>query len=105
MLSVVDAHAEGESGKVVVGGVGPVPGETMFDKMLHFSGQLFRHESIIGSQFDARIEATTTVESYKAVIQSKSGRAWITSLNQVVLDPSDPYQVGYVVGKPWEPVY
>lgn len=45
------------------------------------------------------------MESYKAVIQSKSGRAWITSLNQVVLDPSDPYQVGYVVGKPWEPVY
>lgn len=37
MLNVVDAHAEGESGKVVVGGVGPVPGETMFDKMLHFS--------------------------------------------------------------------
>jgi hypothetical protein len=30
MLNVVDAHAEGESGKVVAGGVGPVPGETMF---------------------------------------------------------------------------
>ena len=31
MLTVVDAHAEGESGKVVVGGVGPVPGSSMFD--------------------------------------------------------------------------
>lgn len=30
-LTVVDAHAEGESGKVVVGGVGPVPGSSMFD--------------------------------------------------------------------------
>ncbi|KAB0679071.1 proline racemase family protein [Aureimonas leprariae] len=34
-LSVVDCHAEGESGKVIVGGVGQVPGETMFDKRVH----------------------------------------------------------------------
>ena len=40
MLSVVDAHAEGESGKVVVGGVGPVPGASMFDKMLYFAEHL-----------------------------------------------------------------
>ena len=32
MLNVVDCHADGESGKVVVGGVGDVPGHTMFDK-------------------------------------------------------------------------
>ncbi|MCO6055560.1 proline racemase family protein [Pseudomonas sp. MOB-449] len=32
VFSVVDCHAEGESGKVVVGGVGKIPGETMFDK-------------------------------------------------------------------------
>jgi proline racemase len=30
-LNVVDARAEGESGKVVVGGVGPVPGENVFE--------------------------------------------------------------------------
>lgn len=34
-LSVVDCHAEGESGQVIVGGVGQVPGETMFDKRVH----------------------------------------------------------------------
>lgn len=32
VLSVVDCHAEGESGKVIVGGIGQIPGETMFDK-------------------------------------------------------------------------
>jgi proline racemase len=31
-LTLVDCHAEGESGKVVVGGVPFVPGETAFDK-------------------------------------------------------------------------
>lgn len=35
VFSVVDCHAEGESGKVIVGGVGQVPGETMFDKRIH----------------------------------------------------------------------
>ena len=34
VLTVVDCHAEGEVGKVVTGGVGEVPGETMFDKRL-----------------------------------------------------------------------
>lgn len=68
-------------------------------------GQLFRHESIIGSHFDARIEATTTVGDYSAVVPSIAGRAWITSLNQLVLDPSDPYQEGFVVGKPWKAEY
>ncbi|WP_427116734.1 proline racemase family protein [Pseudarthrobacter scleromae] len=68
-------------------------------------GQLFRHESLIGSQFDARIESTTRLGPYDAVIPAISGRAWITSLNQLVLDPSDPFQEGFEVGKPWEPEY
>ena len=39
-LHVVDAHAEGESGKVVIGGLGPVPGESMFDKRRHLEERL-----------------------------------------------------------------
>ena len=34
MLQVVEAHAEGEVGRVVTGGAGDVPGETMFEKRL-----------------------------------------------------------------------
>ncbi len=34
-LTVVDCHAEGEVGRVVTGGVGQVPGHTMFDKKLY----------------------------------------------------------------------
>lgn len=33
-LNVVDSHCEGEVGRVVTGGVGQVPGQTMFDKKL-----------------------------------------------------------------------
>ena len=34
-ITVVDCHAEGESGQVVVGGVPPIPGETVFDKRVY----------------------------------------------------------------------
>ncbi|KHK98828.1 hypothetical protein LK09_08070 [Microbacterium mangrovi] len=40
VLSVVECHAAGESGKVIVGGVGHVPGETMFDKRRHLESQM-----------------------------------------------------------------
>ena len=68
-------------------------------------GQLFRHESLICSQFDARIERTTKVGQYDAVVPSVAGQSWITSFNQLVLDPTDPFQEGFVGGKPWEPEY
>lgn len=39
-LNVVEIHAEGEIGKVIVGGIGPVPGKTMFDKRTHLENHL-----------------------------------------------------------------
>lgn len=35
MITAVEAHAEGEPGRVITGGVSDVPGGTMFEKMLH----------------------------------------------------------------------
>jgi proline racemase len=37
MLTVVGAHAEGEVGQVITGGVLDVPGATMADKMHHLN--------------------------------------------------------------------
>jgi proline racemase len=39
MISAVDAHACGEPGRVIVGGVLDVPGKTMFEKMKYFETQ------------------------------------------------------------------
>ncbi len=36
-IVAVDAHAAGEPGRVIIGGVGDLPGATMFDKMRHLS--------------------------------------------------------------------
>ncbi len=35
MITAVDCHAEGEPGRVITGGVGPIPGETVFAQMLY----------------------------------------------------------------------
>ena len=38
MITAVDAHAGGEPGRVIIGGVLDVPGRTMFEKMEYFAG-------------------------------------------------------------------
>lgn len=58
-------------------------------------GQRFVHKSIIDSTFDCRVESTTTVGDKNAIVPSIAGQAWITDLTTVVLDPTDPYPMGY----------
>lgn len=59
--------------------------------------------SLIDSRFDCQIARTTRVGSRAAVIPRISGRAWIYSMEQYGLDPSDPYPNGYVLADTWGP--
>ncbi|HYC25643.1 MAG TPA: proline racemase family protein [Roseiarcus sp.] len=74
--------------------------------VLHAKGQLklgerFVGRSIIGSEFDCRIDRELTVGGKPAVSPIISGAAWITGLHQFVLDPSDPYPSGYRLSDTW----
>lgn len=64
-------------------------------------GDRYRARSIIGSEFDCRIESDTTVGGTPAIIPTVSGRAWITGTRQLMLDPTDPWPEGYRVGDTW----
>ncbi|KAJ5678145.1 uncharacterized protein N7477_003778 [Penicillium maclennaniae] len=64
-------------------------------------GEIFRHRSIIGTEFVSRIRGTTTVGDYPAVLAAVKGRAWITSFKQVLLDSTDPFPQGFRVGDQW----
>lgn len=64
-------------------------------------GETYRGLSIIGTRFDGRIEATTTLSGIPAIIPSIEGRAWITETKQLLLDPDDPFPSGYRVGDTW----
>ena len=64
-------------------------------------GEPFIHQSIIGSQFESRIESTTQIASYAAVVPVVSGQAWISAISQVGVDPSDPFQNGFTLADTW----
>ena len=61
-------------------------------------GDLFVHESYIGSQFTGRVEDITRVGDYPAIIPSIEGWARIYGDNTITVDPQDdPYWQGFQV--------
>ena len=64
-------------------------------------GDRYVARSIIGSQFECRIEAAVTVAGRAAIAPVVSGRAWITGTHQHMLDPADPWPLGYRLADTW----
>ncbi|OJJ94680.1 hypothetical protein ASPACDRAFT_55687 [Aspergillus aculeatus ATCC 16872] len=64
-------------------------------------GESFRHVSPISTEFIGTIRGTSKVGNYDAILPTVKGSAWITSYQQVVLDPSDPFPEGFRVGDSW----
>ena len=60
-------------------------------------GEIFGHESIIGTLFTGRIAALTEVAGTPAVVPEITGRAWMTSRATLSLDPSDPFPGGFLL--------
>ncbi len=65
------------------------------------TGETLDHVSIIGTHFLGRVEETTSVGVLPAVINSISGRGWVSSISQYGLDPDDPFPQGYTVPDTW----
>jgi 4-hydroxyproline epimerase len=61
------------------------------------TGEIFVHESIIGSLFRGRVEGTGRVGDREAIIPSIEGWARITGHNTIFLDERDPYRNGFQV--------
>ena len=74
--------------------------------VLHTRGEMaigdrFVARSIIGSRFDCQIIVVTTVADREAIIPGIRGRAWITGIQQLMLDPDDPWPHGYRLSDTW----
>jgi proline racemase len=65
------------------------------------AGEIFDHESIIGTHFMSEIVRTARVRSKPAVVTTVAGRAWITSIGQYGYDPDDPFPQGYTLADTW----
>ena len=64
-------------------------------------GDTMTHASVIGSTFDGRIASETTVGGRTAIVPAIRGSAWITGITQVLVDPTDPFPEGYLLGDTW----
>jgi proline racemase len=64
-------------------------------------GDGMTHASAIGSTFDGRIVAETTVGDRPGIVPAIRGSAWITSISQLVVDPTDPFPEGYLLSDTW----
>jgi len=61
-------------------------------------GDVFVHESIIGSSFTGRVEKATSVAGKPAIVPSIEGWAKIYGYNTITIDPEDdPYAYGFQV--------
>jgi trans-L-3-hydroxyproline dehydratase len=64
-------------------------------------GDVMTHASVLGSTFDGRIVAETRVGDRAAIVPAIRGSAWITSISQVLVDPTDPFPEGYLLPDTW----
>ena len=67
---------------------------------LHSKGELqvgenFIHDSILDTRFFGKILSTTTVKDIPAVIPEITGAAFITGINELILDDHDPLVNGF----------
>ena len=74
--------------------------------VLHAQGRMrvgdrYRARSIIGSEFECGIDSVTSVGEINAIVPTVSGRAWITGMHQLMLDPDDPWPEGYRLADTW----
>ena len=65
------------------------------------AGEVFDHESVIGTHFISEITGVTEVGGRPAVITTVAGQAWITGIMQYGCDPTDPFPEGYTVADTW----
>jgi proline racemase len=58
-------------------------------------GEPFVHESIIGTLFNGQLLREVMVGDYKAVVPRVGSTAYITGIQQFVIDPDDPLAMGF----------
>ncbi len=72
--------------------------------MLYAKGKLslnqdFTNESIVGTRFRGRLEKEVRVGDFAAVQPVITGSAYITGIQQFVVDPEDPLKYGFSLGR------
>ncbi len=65
------------------------------------AGSKLLARSIIDSEFIGRIEEVSIRDGVPWIVPSIEGRAWITGTRELLIDPSDPWPLGYRINDTW----
>jgi len=70
--------------------------------LMHRRGELavdqpFLNQGILGTTFEGRVVAETAVGDLPAIVPEVRGSAYVTGVNQFVLDPREPFPRGFLV--------
>lgn len=77
---------------------------TMHARGLVKPGDELISRSITGGEFNVSLLKETEVAGKKAICAGISGRAWIYGIQQIGLDPSDPFPEGFALTDTWGPL-
>jgi proline racemase len=66
-------------------------------------GDVRRSRSIIGGEFLAEIIGETTVAGRPAVLPRITGQGWIYGMEEMRIDPGDPFPAGFALSDSWGP--
>ncbi len=69
----------------------------LFNKGILKVNESFIHESIINTSFSAKILQTVKVGHYDAVIPEITGRAFVTQITNIIINPHDPLKNGFLI--------
>ena len=74
--------------------------------VLHARGELavgdeFVHEGPLGTMFTGRVLRETKVGDCAAIVPEIGGQGWISGSGEYLIDPTDPFPEGFVVGDIW----
>jgi len=74
--------------------------------VLHAKGEMKVGENFVGispidTEFHCSIESETDLAGTKAIVPLISGRAWIIGTHQLMVDPDDPFPLGYRLSDTW----
>jgi proline racemase len=66
-------------------------------------GDVRTSRSIIGGEFKAEVRGTTSVGGRNAVLPRITGQAWIYGVEELRVDPADPFKTGFAMSDTWGP--
>ena len=64
-------------------------------------GDKFMGTSLLDTEFHCRIDSERDIQGKPGISPIISGRAWIIGTRQLMVDPADPFQIGYRLSDTW----